>query len=501
MRCRSIVSASASAILALLALLALLAPLGCGLAAGASSDRAPPTSTGPADGTDAGTGATSAGFGDDAGGIATSCTVGPAPSGPNCACTYADCAGTIIDCSCAEPCWNATDASCLIDGNGGGTPTSTDPRLAGCTLDCRNVPATTGEFATPAHVECVATHCAAAPTNPPDAGSAGTPDAGACPVPVPGATIVSGPVWGEYNVHFRVPFASWAFAAAHASRRFSQLAAQGLRYRLSPSYFFANALKESYMGCSDKLPPYDAYHPGQLYQRTASYADGCFQMEATTAWVELTRLFPETIDGALESHDTVISATHQDTLGRDNFASSVFAASMYDVVSYAFLAEHGVASPDAWFASAADPLATVKLTALAYNEGWHSGDLDAAITGCHGQLIENCLGNKDYVVAVSSYTRDLESAVAAGDCYDEPISAADVDDYVAKITPLFVHQDAAAMKSAADAAFARVAAGRATVDFQAIAPAILDALDAVITTQLACPDAALSTWYGVHCPH
>ena len=40
-----------------------------------------------------------------------------------------------------------------------------------------------------------------------------------------------------------------------------------------------------------------------------------------------------------------------------------------------------------------------------------SGSVDTVASGCQHNLIENCLGNKDYVVAVSTYARQLEAAV------------------------------------------------------------------------------------------
>ena len=57
--------------------------------------------------------------------------------------------------------------------------------------------------------------------------------------------------------------------------------------RETPSFYFATALKESYMGCSDKLPPPDPYKLGILYTRTLAYGSGCLQIDSTSAWVEM----------------------------------------------------------------------------------------------------------------------------------------------------------------------------------------------------------------------
>ena len=146
----------------------------------------------------------------------------------------------------------------------------------------------------PAQMVCTETDCTTGPPAVPDAGgdaSPSSPDAGspppptsACPVPVPGPVILPGPVWGEYQVHFYVPFPSYAFAAAHASFAMNALGAYALRE--TPSAFFATALKESYLGCSDKLPPYNPYVPGYLYTRTLSYASGYIWHISTHADVE-----------------------------------------------------------------------------------------------------------------------------------------------------------------------------------------------------------------------
>src|SRR5262249_44675049 len=123
-------------------------------------------------------------------------------------------------------------------------------------------------------------------------GGGGPPGAGsAWPIPVPGPVVLSGPLWGEYNIQFHVPFPWYAFATAHVWFALDRAAVGPMAaMRESPSAFFATALKESYLGCSDKLPPLDLYHPGMLYTRTASYGDGCFQIESTTAWAEMCRM-------------------------------------------------------------------------------------------------------------------------------------------------------------------------------------------------------------------
>jgi hypothetical protein len=157
-------------------------------------------------------------------------------------------------------------------------------------------------------------------------------------------------------------------------------------------------------------------------------------------------------------------------------------------------------SPGAWFAGTSDPQAMVKMMALLYNEGAWTGDATAVAQGCQHDLIENCLGNKDYVFSVGSYTAQLEATVAAGNCYDDMVTVSDVDDYVSRIAPLFVHENAAALVAAGRQAFLTASGGAMSAPFQTVAAAVLQAIDASMQAKLHCPDAELGTYYMLHCP-
>jgi hypothetical protein len=402
----------------------------------------------------------------------------------------------------------------LVTVDSAGKPQTTDPLLSTGTLSCSLRPATGGEFPQPAQMICTEADCQltqppsaedAGADAPPDSSVTSSPEAGspppppsACPVPVPGPVVLPGPVWGEYQVHFYVPFPSWAFAAAHASMAMQELGAYALRE--TPSALFATALKESYMGCSDKLPAYNPYMPGYLYTRTASYTTGCFQIDSTTGWTEMCQMYPETFDCNAVQYSDVIPSTNQDTTGRDNFASSVWVKAYYDVFSYAMLITNGMPSPGAWLAGASDPQAMVKVEALLYNEGAWTGDAMTVARNCQHDLIENCLGNKDYVFSVGSYTAQLEAAVAAGNCYDDMIALSDVDDYVSRIAPLFTHENGAALTMAGRQAFLTASGGAVTAPFQKVAGAVLEAIKANMQAKVHCPDAELNQYYRLHCP-
>jgi hypothetical protein len=454
-----------------------------------------------------------------------SCSSAVPPTGAACACHFTSCHGCAVECDCSASC-SKPGSNCLITLDANGKPQTSDPLLSTGTLSCVNKPAVPGEVPQPAQLVCTTTDCNT-PMPPPPTGSSssggsssgstsgsgstssgsGAPpppppvgvDAGACPVPVPGPVILAGPVWGEYQVHFYVPFPSWAFASAHAAMQTNALGGFGLRE--TPSFYFATALKESYMGCSDKLPTYNPYMPGYLYARPISYISGCLQIDSTSAWTEMCRMYPETIDCNTVQYADVIPSSNQDQLGRDNFVSSAFTKTYYDVFTYAMLTLHNMPSPNAWFAGASDPQAMVKMIALLYNEGAWTGDATAVSNGCQHDLIENCLGNKDYVVAVSSYDRELEATVAAGNCYNDMIAIGDVDDYVSKIVPLFIHENGAAMTAAGRAAFLQASGGAMTAPFQQVAGAVLQAIDGAMQAKTHCPDAELNQWYMHHCPN
>lgn len=423
------------------------------------------------------------------------CTQAPAPAGVACACHYTTCHDCAIECECAADCYETARTDCLVTVDSSGVAHTSDPVLATGTLACRLDPAMMGEIPKPAQMVCTETNCVAKAPPPP----VSSPDGGgACPVPVPGAVVLPGPVWGDYQVHFEVPFPSYAFATAHASLAMETVAPLGLKE--SPSAFFATALKESYLGCSDKLPPLDLYNPGHLYTRTASYAAGCLQIDSTSAWVQMCQMYPETIDSSKVAYADVIPSTNQDTSGRDNFASSVFVKAYYDTWAYAMLTTHHMPSPKAWFAGASDPEALVKVLALLYNEGGWTGDATAVADGCQQNLIEGCLGNKDYVVSVGAYTAQLEATVAAGNCYDEMVAIGDVDDYVSRITPLFAHENGAALTAAGRSAFLSASGGAMNAPFQVVAGAVIRAVDGAMQAKVHCPDAELNQYYMFHCP-
>jgi hypothetical protein len=211
-------------------------------------------------------------------------------------------------------------------------------------------------------------------------------------------------------------------------------------------------------------------------------------------------MYPETFDCNAVQYANVIPSTNQDQLGRDNFVSSAFVKAYYDVWSYAMLTIHDMPSPNAWFAGASDPQAMPKVMALLYNSGAFSTDATSVADRCQHDLIENCLGNKDYVVAVGSYTSQFEAAIAAGNCYDELVAVSDVNSYVSQLVPLFSKENAGALIAAGRQAFLAASGGAPRAPFQQVAGAVIQAIDGAMLSRMHCPDAELTLMHRVHCP-
>ena len=324
---------------------------------------------------------------------------------------------------------------------------------------------------------------------------------GPCDVPVPDHVTITRPVWGESPVHFYVPNHSWALAVAHASRELADLADDHLDLRLQPSFFFALGLDVSFLGCDDSVGA-DPLHPEHTFQRLASTnRDGCFQIQTTTAWDEITKLYPQ-FQGI--THAQVISADGQGQTGRANFETSALAVPYLATFNYALLTLHGVPDPDAWFAGATDPLALEKLVALAYNQGAWSPLIKNALDNCQKKSIEQCLTGdsaiQDFVKSVSSHSLTLEQAVRANQCHGGDLDTATLRSYLERLRPLFPTEDWTSLTAKAEQAFREASGGAASAPFQQVAPAVLEVLHTQMSTRLRCPGQKLTELYDQSCP-
>ena len=149
---------------------------------------------------------------------------------------------------------------------------------------------------------------------------------------------------------------------------------------------------------------------------------------------------------------------------------------------------------------ATDPYAVEKLLGLMHRDTPFSPLLATVLEGCSDRLIEDCLEDRpqlrDHMSGIAGITESLEDGVGAGECYDGVLTADDVAEYVAALSPLFPSGDREAAEAAATAALG--AGGEAS--FQASADRVLDALDAAMPLRLRCPGIGLSSNYGVECP-
>jgi hypothetical protein len=477
---------------------------GCATGAASDSDSAHDAASAQNSGSDGGT------FGSFLGADAGTCPLPAPPSGPKCDCRWTDCTAEELICTCEEDCYQKS-RDCLIVVGPDGKPTSSDPFLSSCVMDCVDEPGVRSEFTTPGVLSCRAFQCGVG-TRAADGGQSGPPhpppppplpvDGGACPVPVPGPTTITVWIAGITGFKFKIPFSDWAFATAHVWHKLPELRPYHMDLRPSPSFYFATGLVETFYGCSLRLPPFDATHAGDYFMQWVQplLPDGCLAI-TLGASQELQYLFPEVFDGVRVTHDSTISSVDQVALGRDNIVSSILTKAYVDLVNYALLVEEGAPSPDAWFAAAADPWAKVELMAQMYNQGPYNTDVQKVLTQCQNVPLESCVvAGLPYLHEVTLATRDLEASVAAGRCYDDPVGHDDIAFYLDRLFALYVNEDQAAITQAAMQAFDSAAGGLQAAPFQQVALPVLDAIDSAMKARLYCPEAMLSKLWNKHCP-
>jgi len=323
-----------------------------------------------------------------------------------------------------------------------------------------------------------------------------------CRLPVPDHITLEHPVRGDTFVPFYVPTTGWALAALHASMQVEALALQQVELRLSPSYFLALALETGTFGCSESIPPDPADSAVQWPRRPDTDAEGCMQVAEGSVWLDLCRMYPEDLPCDPDGYDDVIPSVDQGATGRDNVQPSVLATAWYAAFAYPMLAYPSggdAGDVDAWFADAADPVAVEKVLTWMHWQTPFGPAMGEVIADCADGPVEDCLGQptwvRDRAVAVGAHTEQL---AAAPGCFDRPLTAALVDDYVDAIAVLFPTADVSSGRAAAQAALAD--AGGDGTSFQAVADAVLAALDDGLGVRLRCPGANLTTYYGVSCP-
>jgi hypothetical protein len=301
----------------------------------------------------------------------------------------------------------------------------------------------------------------AAPPPPPpfiDAGNSFTCD----PVDGPAAHLLIddsvhvGGVWNEpMDFHMDQYPLGWAIATVHAS-----MLLRSRCINLSPNAVLSMALKESRLTCGV---------PGSL-----ANGDGCFQIESTTAYVELQRMFPGRF-----------TATFADVIANDHFETSAIAMAHYMLFSTAMFRKYS-SCPEKFAIDHPDPHTAQKVLLGAYNRGLWWNALPNIFTHCNDRDVVECFEPGvavDYVHAIVDYTVGLEPAPV----FDAPLRWQDVLAYWQRLRPLYPDADDAAVTSALRAGFDTLRGNAETISFRdhirCLLRVLIDALPPMATVE------------------
>lgn len=255
---------------------------------------------------------------------------------------------------------------------------------------------------------------------------------------------------------------SWAFGLVHAARL-----ARAAGLSTSPNALLATAIKESRLGlrpagetlCSrTPQPPADPF----------PNADGCFQIEEGTAYLELSRVFSRRF-----------AAPHHEVVGDDHFASAALAAAHYQVFTLVMLELHHPA-PLAFFSAHPAREAELEVLSAAYNRGlWWDG-LSRIFEHCAARPVTECFGGMqiavDHAGAISAYAAALDESPP----FDALLAPADLEQYWQAIRLLYPKVTDEDALSALQLAFERQRATHGEVRFATSIHPLLDALDEVL---------------------
>jgi hypothetical protein len=302
-------------------------------------------------------------------------------------------------------------------------------------------------------------------TTPPDPFIDGSVDLACDPVDGPAAHLIIddsvhvGGVWNE-TMDFRMadyPI-TWAMASVHAS-----LLLRARCINLSPNAVLSMALKESRLTCGQ---------PGSL-----ANGDGCFQIESTTAYTELGKMFAGRFVG-----------THVDIISNAHFETSAIAVVHYMLFSTAMFRKYSTC-PELFSIHNPDGHTAQKILLGAYNRGLWWNSLSNIFTNCASQDVVNCFEPgvaTDYVHAIVDYTVGLDGA----EVYDAPITWDDALAYWQKLKPLYPEADDAAVTAALHQGFDALRGTSETLSFRQDVRCLLRVLIAALPTLPTVEDAA-----------
>jgi hypothetical protein len=295
---------------------------------------------------------------------------------------------------------------------------------------------------------------------------AGDPAFRCDPVDGPAAALLiddsvhPGGVWNE-DMDFRMadhPL-GWALATVHAS-----LLLRARCIDLSPSAILAIALKESRLTCGQ---------PGSL-----ANLDGCFQIESTSAFVELQKMFPDRYAGK----------THAELIGDAHFETAALGVVHYLLFSTAMFRKY-TACPEGFCIEHPDPHTAQKILLGAYNRGLWWNQLPAIFTTCADRDVVDCFAHDvaiDYVGAIVDYTVALDAAPV----FDAPIAWSDVEAYWEALRPLYPEVDGEALLASLRTTFDSLRGPDETLSFRDDVRCLLRALIAALPPVASVEDAA-----------
>ena len=272
---------------------------------------------------------------------------------------------------------------------------------------------------------------------------------------------------------FRMPSSRWALSALMASRRLSE--PEGSLLQVSPSWLLAVAWQTDTFACGGYGTPWS--------DEGSNAEGGCYQIQYSTHWTELIRLFPEHFEA--ENWPVWIDG---DTPERSTMAL------VHALYAGHLLLRRGIdpesdADPDTWLSETADPLAPTRLAAFFHFEGPWSATATRALETCNDNLLD-CADT-----GLLHHTEGIEAKQAVldlADCYNEPITDSDLDAFVEGIAPLWPHVDwTDARAQALDA--------RTDTGFAVDGLAMVEAIEAAINAPLSCPAETLWDHYRYSC--
>jgi len=297
----------------------------------------------------------------------------------------------------------------------------------------------------------------------------GTPEVGgdSAPTSVDSTPTASSCVPGSAP-GFELPSPRWGLAALHAERQLDGVDDPVLA-SLDADYVLALAWELSAFGCADYGVPWTL---------DSSLPDGgCLQISDPVVWGELCKLYPDIYD----------CQAWPDPVNGDTAEAQVMSWAWFAVAGRALLGRYE--GSDTFFPSDTLPVRAQHAVAVMHvRTPWFS--FDQAFADCPGPLTD-CV-DADLQRLLDGVDAKVE-ALASAECFDAALTDDDIRAYVGGLAALWPGEDWPAVEAAA------LAAPR-TGRFADDAPAVVDAIDAAVVRQLACPEATLFDVYRLPCP-